>query len=145
MPTKDQNKLTDIYYKDNDGIYAKLCVEDFNAVLDESEEQGIGYIRSVTGITTKQDLDLDKLEWRVRGYIRSTTRIVTTMWNGRLAVYIPRISKFNMLKISGALDWLIEHCPNRRVTHLMKHGKNDNVRYKNAKRAAKLIAKKEKE
>lgn len=115
MPTKDQKELTDVYYKDNDGAYKKLCIEDFNAVLDEFEERVSGYIRSVSKIASGRD--------------------------GELVAYMPRIYMFNMLKISGALDWLIEYCPNRRVTHLMKYGKNDNVRYKNARRAVKLIAK----
>ena len=115
MPIKDQKELTDFYYKVNDGAYKKLCIEDFNASVHEWEERVSGYIRSLIKITIGQNSDL--------------------------VAYIPRLNLFSILQISGALDWIIEHCPNRRVTHLMKYGKNDNVRRKNIRRALKIIAK----
>ena len=115
MPIKDQKELTDFYYKVNDGAYKKLCIEDFNASLHEWEEQVSGYIRSLTKITIGQ--------------------------NGDLVAYVPRLNLFSILQISGALDWIIEYCPNRRVAYLIKYGKNDNVRHKNIRRAIKLIMK----
>ena len=115
MPIKDQKKLTDFYYKVNDSEYKKLCIEDFNASLHEWEEQVSGYIRSLIKFTIGQNSDL--------------------------VAYIPRLNLFSILQISGALDWIIEYCPNRRVAYLIKYGKNDNVRHKNIRRAIKLIMK----
>lgn len=115
MPIKDQKELTDFYYKVNDGAYKKLCIEDFNASIHEWEERVSGYIRSLIKITIGQNSDL--------------------------VAYIPRLNLFSILQISGALDWIIEYCPNRRVKYLIKYGKNDNVRHKNIRRAIKLIMK----
>lgn len=81
-----------------------------------------------------EDFNASIHEWeeRVSGYIGQ---------NSDLVEYVPRLNLFSILQISGALDWIIEYCPNRRVTHLMKYGKNDNVRHKNIRRAIKLIVK----
>lgn len=115
MPIKEQKELADFYYKVNDDAYKKICVEDFDASIHEWEERVSGYIRSNIKSTIGQNSDL--------------------------VVYVPKIDIFDILKISGALDWIIEYCPNRRVTHLIKYSKNDNVRHKNIRRAIKLIVK----
>ena len=115
MPIKDQKELTDFYYKANDDAYKKFCVKDFDASLHEWEERVSRYTRSLIKITIGQ--------------------------NGDLVAYVPKIDIFDILLISGALDWITEYCPNRLVTHLIKYGKNDNVRHKNIRRAIKLIAK----
>lgn len=46
-----------------------------------------------------------------------------------------------MYEITRAINMLIEYCPNKRVKHLIKYGKNINVRRKNIRRALKIIAK----
>ena len=49
------------------------------------------------------------------------------------------IDRITMLKVIGFWDWCLENCPSRKVKHLMKHGKNERVRFKNFKRAMHLI------
>lgn len=44
-------------------------------------------------------------------------------------------------KLIGLYDWVINNCPNRRVSHLIKHGKTRRVRNKNFKIALKLCGK----
>lgn len=38
-------------------------------------------------------------------------------------------------KMMGIYQWVCDYCPNRRVIHLMKYGKNKRVKIKNLKRA----------
>ena len=52
------------------------------------------------------------------------------------------IDRIAMLKIMGVWGWALTECPNRKVKHLMNHGKSKRVRFKNFKRATQLIAKK---
>ena len=51
------------------------------------------------------------------------------------------VNRITVLKVMGIWDWVRENCPNGRVKHLIKYGKNDRVRYKNFKRAVKMVAK----
>lgn len=52
-----------------------------------------------------------------------------------------KITRMGLLALMGLLDWAYRCCPSKRVRHLLKHGKNERVRYKNYKRAVKLIVK----
>lgn len=50
--------------------------------------------------------------------------------------------KFNKRKfyeLTGLYSWAYENCPNRRVRHLMYHGKTARVRMKNFNRALNII------
>lgn len=52
-----------------------------------------------------------------------------------------KIRRILALKLIGLWDWAYKHCSNRRLTHLMNHGKNDKVKLKNFYRALRTIAK----
>lgn len=45
------------------------------------------------------------------------------------------IDKIFCAKMMGLYQWVCENCPNRRVIHLMKYGKNKRVKNKNLQRA----------
>lgn len=49
------------------------------------------------------------------------------------------IHKF--IKLCGLWDWVYNNCPNKRITYLMKCGKNDRIKNKNFKRALKILLK----
>lgn len=51
-----------------------------------------------------------------------------------------KFNKITFLKLIGLWDWTRKYCPNKRVVHLMNHGKNHKVRYKNFLRALRIIA-----
>ena len=51
-----------------------------------------------------------------------------------------KLNKVYLLKLLGIYNWVIDNCHNRRVVHLIKHGKNIKVRKKNFNRALKIIA-----
>jgi phage tail tube protein FII len=50
-----------------------------------------------------------------------------------------KVKRSVIYKIMGVWDWVRENCPNRRVKHLMKYGKNERVRFKNFNRACHLV------
>jgi hypothetical protein len=52
-----------------------------------------------------------------------------------------KVNRMLFVKLIGLYDWVIDYCPNRRVVHLIKHGKTKRVREKNFIRANKLLAK----
>lgn len=51
-----------------------------------------------------------------------------------------KLNKIDLLKLLGIYDWVIDNCHNRRVVHLIKHGKNIKVSKKNFNKALKIIA-----
>lgn len=50
-----------------------------------------------------------------------------------------KIDRMVWALLTGLWQWAYENCPNRRIKHLMKHGKNDRVKYKNFRRALREI------
>lgn len=50
-----------------------------------------------------------------------------------------KVNKFDLWKLLGIYSWVIDNCHNRRVVHLIKHGKNHKVCKKNFNRALKII------
>lgn len=52
------------------------------------------------------------------------------------------IKRMQLLTLMGLIGWAYDNCPSKRVRHLLKYGKNERVRYKNYKRACKLILRK---
>lgn len=48
-------------------------------------------------------------------------------------------NKWTLYKLTGIYKAVINGCPNRRVAHLIKYGKNDRVKHKNFNRAVKII------
>ena len=51
-----------------------------------------------------------------------------------------KLNKVDLWKMLGIYNWVIDNCHNRRVIHLIKHGKNIKVRKKNFNRALKIIS-----
>lgn len=52
-----------------------------------------------------------------------------------------KFNKYIFYKLIGLWDWAIESCPNKRVAHLIKNGKNEKVKNKNFNRAIRIIGK----
>lgn len=52
-----------------------------------------------------------------------------------------KISRINLFKFIGLWDWAIKNCPNKRVVHLMRYGKNNKVKMKNFRRSLRIIEK----
>ena len=52
-----------------------------------------------------------------------------------------KINRMAFYKFIGLYDWAIENCPNKRVVHLMKCGKNDKIKMKNFRRSLWIIEK----
>lgn len=52
-----------------------------------------------------------------------------------------KVNKMTLYKICGLYDFVIKHCPNRKVAHLIKYGKNERVRNKNFIRALTILNK----
>lgn len=52
-----------------------------------------------------------------------------------------KLDRMMFHKIIGSYDWIINKCPNRRVVHLIKYGKNKRVRNKNFNRALRSMIK----
>lgn len=50
-----------------------------------------------------------------------------------------KINWLTYCKVCGLYSWVIESCPNRRVKHLITHGKSEKVRKKNFRRAIHII------
>lgn len=66
-------------------------------------------------------------------YVKSRMRIVDG-----LKVVIA-LNKVELLKLVGLWSQIYQMCPNKRVKHLMRYGKNDRVKLKNYYHAIKLI------
>lgn len=49
------------------------------------------------------------------------------------------LDPFLFYKLMGVYDWVLTYCPNKRVVHLVKYGKNDRVRFKNFWRAYMIL------
>lgn len=93
---------------------------------------GIEFVGNVTSYSFDDHMD-ECVE-----HIKENTRLVYNE-SGELT-FKTKVNKINMFKIMGLWDWIRENCPNRRIKHLIKYGKNKRVRLKNLKRAVHLIA-----
>ena len=90
-------------------------------------EMDVGYAE-MTGIEVVEEVDTPQiLSIDLSGEASFTTKCVFNKW----ALY----------KLFGMYDMVINCCPNRRVVHLVKYGKNDRVKHKNFKRAVRIIDK----
>ena len=54
---------------------------------------------------------------------------------------ILKIDRMLFYKVIGLYNWVINYCPNRKIVHLIRHGKNKRIRNKNFKRALRIIGK----
>lgn len=75
----------------------------------------------------------------IREYVHDNLRWKTT--NGVEFECSINVDKLALYKLTGIYDWLVDYCPNRRVAHLIKHGKTKRVRYKNLNRALRIVTK----
>lgn len=50
-----------------------------------------------------------------------------------------KINRVLMLAITGVRDSVLDLCPNKKVVHLAKHGRNNKIRKKNFNRAIRIL------
>ena len=72
---------------------------------------------------------------RVRDMVR--IKIITT--DTAVFSLTCKIDKYSAMDICGLSTWVSSYCPNRRIRHLIKHGKNIRVRRKNLLRGLRLM------
>lgn len=56
-----------------------------------------------------------------------------------------RLTKWQMLMVTGMYKMVIDNCPDKKVVHLIKYGRKERIRHKNFNRAIKIICKNTKE
>lgn len=90
--------------------------------------------------------DIPNLEVDVEGYadfVRDECRrnhVVGRNSDGELTcTFNVKFNPITFYKITGVYDYAYKYCPNRRVAHLMRFGKNWKVRRKNMFRAIDII------
>ena len=93
----------------------------------------------INGDPVKGISDLAVYETDMTEYIKNH---ITYSFNNDCSslTYTIKVNKIDLWKLSGIYNWVIDNCHNRRVVHLIKHGKNIKVRKKNFNRALKIIA-----
>lgn len=63
-------------------------------------------------------------------------------WSGETTMTATcKINRMAFYKFIGLWDWAIENCPNKRVVHLMRYGKNRKIKMKNFRRSLWIIEK----
>lgn len=75
----------------------------------------------------------------IKEYVRDNS--VWSTNNYPTLTFTCRVNFIELYKLIGLWDWVMRYCPNKRVVHLMKYGKNDKVKLKNCRRALRLIEK----
>ena len=60
--------------------------------------------------------------------------------DGKIKFYaLCKVDRMMLYKICGVYNFVIKYCPNRKVVHLIKYGKNERVRNKNFNRALMIL------
>ena len=85
------------------------------------------------------DYSFEEHEEAAREYCRSCWVVKRYAQNS--LEFTMKIKRIPYLKVLGLWDWAYENCPNGRVKHLMRYGKNDKIRHKNYQRALGIICK----
>lgn len=72
-----------------------------------------------------------------------STQYVYNLDSGEFSFTItnPNWTRMLFLKLCGVWQAVVDMCPNRKVAHLIRYGKNDKIRKKNFNRAIRLIYK----
>lgn len=99
--------------------------------------QGRFYINDCEFVGNLTDYNFDDHRADLKDYIKENA-FATIDREGALSMTV-RFNRISFLKILGIWVWVLENCPNRRVKHLARYGKNEKVRYKNFKRATDLV------
>lgn len=76
---------------------------------------------------------------QIEEYVKQNTVVRFTDCVTMTATF--EINRMAFYKFIGLYDWAVENCPNKRVAHLMKHGKNNKVKMKNFRRSLRIIEK----
>lgn len=80
-------------------------------------------------------VECDKIE----EYVKDS---VVASWSDSVTMTATcKINRMAFYKFIGLWDWAIENCPNKRVVHLMRYGKNNKVKMKNFRRSLRIIEK----
>lgn len=94
---------------------------------------------SIDGCEIKGISDFSVEEEKINEYVRQST--VISFKDCFTMTATCKINRYAFYKIIGLYDWAIENCPNKRVVHLMRYGKNDKVKMKNFRRSLRIIEK----
>lgn len=107
---------------------------------EENIDLGVGtfYIngQECGGVVTRYDFEDHRED--TESYLKEN--MVLRMKDPCTFTVTAHVSLYGLLIISGVWDWVLENCPDRRVKHLMLHGKKERIRRKNFYRAIRLIA-----
>lgn len=99
----------------------------------------MGQIFYIDGNPVKGISNLEIDETDLNEYIKDhTTYSLNDELSFTATLYV---NKIDLWKLLGIYSWVIDNCHNRRVVHLIKHGKNDKIRKKNFNRAVRIIRK----
>lgn len=86
------------------------------------------------------DFDFEQTEEFNNELWGGTEKTLRLSDKGELSMQI-KINRMLFYKLTGVWDWVIKNCPNRRVVHFMRYGKNDRIKEKNFKRAMRILGK----
>lgn len=106
-------------------IFIEGC--EFKGIIEGCEFKGISDFNA----------DMSAVEEYVKDEV---TKVLYSPGTGTLTTTV-RLSKILIMRICGMWDWVIENCPNKRVVHLIRYGKDAKVRWKNFQRGMHIIAK----
>ena len=95
----------------------------------------------IDGNETYHIPDFDAEIEPVEEYIESEIERTLSLNSPTSFTFTCKINWDTFYKLNGFYDWVCKSCPNKRVVHLIKHGKNERVKRKNFFRAIRIIAK----
>ena len=88
----------------------------------------------INGDPVKGISNLEVYETDIAKYVKDhTTYSLNNDCSSFTATF--KLNKVDLWKLLGIYNWVIDNCHNRRVVHLIKHGKNERIRNKNFNRA----------
>lgn len=93
----------------------------------------------IDGSEIKGISDFSVEEEKINEYVKQSTVIRFT--DPITITATCKINRMTFYKFIGLYDWAIENCPNKRVVHLMRYGKNNKVKMKNFRRSLRIIEK----
>lgn len=99
------------------------CIEPIEAVV------------AIDGDPDKGIEDFKLYNYTIREFLK-----LHSHYNLRKNELVFTYTKIDILKYIGVWDWAIRNCNDKRIVHLMEHGKTKRVRLKNYSRALNNIA-----
>lgn len=93
----------------------------------------------IDGSEIKGISDFSVEEEKINEYVKKST--VISFKDCLTMTATCKINRMTFYKFIGLYDWAIENCPNKRVVHSMRYGKNNKVKMKNFRRSLRIIEK----